>query len=233
MYHIYADGDPDMLAFNLAHIGMYRHIFDHAYFKITYDNPEKLLNLFPYLIIWEHSKSTVWKYQNDPSQGENIGFMEVLNDIHNHLYNLDTLLLIGSTNGVSKSGEREAQKKNIRAWTKAAMHLSMRDMKLVEHAMTHGYHCVGSFKRDVPIDKGGPYPCPWHYSGLFYWLKCSELFKRNWNTALANSRHGIEMYPGYIFNSSEAYCIFNTDQDTYQEEVKDEQWINNTGTLVI
>ncbi len=38
IYHIYADGDPDMLAFHLAHISMYAHKFDYAYLKIAYDN---------------------------------------------------------------------------------------------------------------------------------------------------------------------------------------------------
>ncbi len=154
--------------------------------------------------------------------GENVGFIDCLSEIKDRNA---SIILVGSTNGVSKTGDREQQKRNIRCWTKSNMHLSLHNLSDVENKIAHGYHCYGSFKRDTPMNKGGPYPCPWHYSGLFYWMNGKELFRRQW-TSLPKCRHGIEMYPGYIFDTKEAYCLFNTQQDTYFEEVRDEQWID-------
>jgi len=148
-----------------------------------------------------------------------VGLLDALDQIR--LSDCDAVF-IASTNGVSKKDERI--KTNIRAWVWAMAHLGLHSFADVEAKFNEGYKCYGSFKRDTPMEKGGPRPCPWHYSGLFYWLRCKDLFERDWDTELAPCRHGIEMYPGYLFDTKEAYCLFNTQQDMYQELLQDSQW---------
>lgn len=224
IYHIYVDGDPDTLAFNLAHLSMYADKVDKIYFKLVYDKAESLQLLKPYLDSsrFDQEKTIASIYQNDPKLGENIGLLECLTDIKNT--NPDTLILIGGASGVSKKTDKD--RRNVRAWVRALIHLALFNTDHVEQKISEGFHCYGSFKRDDPMDKGGPYPCPWHYSGLFYWINGTELFKRNWDTGLAPCRHGVEMYPGYIFKTEEAYCHFNTFDDMYQIELQDLSWIS-------
>jgi len=196
--------------------------FEKCFLKITCNNPEKERKLLdPYIKGSRFPRTQILEYANDPRIGENVGLIDCLAKIKNE-YNGDVDIFFASTNGVSKKDE--TVKKNIRAWVRAMTHLGLHNFDLVDEVFDSGYHCLGSFKRDVMMEKGGPYPCPWHYSGLFYWIRGKELFKRNWKF-LADCRHGIEMYPGYLFTTQESYCLFNTQQDMYHEELKDEQWL--------
>ena len=214
IYHVYADGNRDMLEYNINLIKPYFDAFDDINIKVTYDSMDKVDSIRNLL------DNNFDLYKNDPRVGENIGLMTCLEWVNSAGYDA---VFIGSTNGVSKTDE--TIKRNIRAWVRAMIHLSLNNFEFVESIFKKGYNCYGNFKRDTPMEKGGPYPCPWHYSGLFYWLNCKELFKRDWKF-LADCRHGIEMYPGYLFDTKEAYCHFNTQQDLYHEELKDEQWVN-------
>ena len=246
IYHIYADGDQDMLAFHLAHLKMYWNGWERRIIKITYDDPAKVSLLRPYLDIENPETKTSYEiYSNNPGEGESVGLLEALDSVRNYREDQEfredenigykkpckAALMIASTNGVSKSGDQEREKVNIRAWSRALYHTTLSNTALLElkKAFKEGKKCFGSFKRDVPSEKGGPRPCPWHYSGLFYWLDVDTLFSRNWKP-VEGTRHAIEMYPGYIFDSSEAVDYFNligpTDYvDTYHNRIMTEHWI--------
>lgn len=223
VYHIYADGDPDTLAFNLAHLGMYASRLDHVYIKVVYNDPNKLKDLDVYLLsgAFDLSKTTILKMPNNPELGENVGFTQCMEMIK-HAYP-NSLVLIASTNGVSKP--TETFRKNVRAWSRAMYHFALRDLYKVEQVFKQGYNCYGIQKKEDPMDKGGNATCPWHYSGLFYWVRASEFFKRDWKGKLTPNRYGLEMLPGYLFDTKEAFCPFNTPNDLYHYELQTSDYL--------
>lgn len=48
----------------------------------------------------------------------------------------------------------------------------------------------------------------WHYSGGFYWLRCGDLFARDW-AACDDRWWGTESYPGLHYAPAEAGCLFH------------------------
>jgi hypothetical protein len=48
----------------------------------------------------------------------------------------------------------------------------------------------------------------WHYSGSAYWLRCRDLFSRDWRR-IDRCWTGIEPYPALHFRAEEAGCLFH------------------------
>lgn len=227
IYHIYADGDMDMLEFHMLYLLKYIGEFKRHVIKITYDDPAKLEWIQKNYLRFLNTKV----YTNNPRIGETVGFLEALEEIHEswevNKYR-GNKVFIASTNGVSKKDPE--QRANVRAWSRAMYMLNMGSSFLAQNAFEKGFNCFGSFKRDTPMDKGGRV-ASWHYSGLFYWLNADELFRREWNN-IDNTRHTIETYPGLLFESKEAYCHYNAYDssghylDLYQNRLPDD-WMKH------
>lgn len=187
--------------------------FDYIIYKVVYDDKEeakKILANFP---------REYRMYKNDPILGEVVGFEEAIKDCVDIMPK--GITFVGTTAGVSKP----EQYGNVYPWHRS-MYLSLLgSTKRINNLFYMGYDAVGCFKHDTPMDKGGPYPCPWHFSGAQYWLRNSALKETGRHLEVANCRHGVEMYPGYILGTQKAYSIFNTDLDLYHNVLPSEDWV--------
>jgi len=107
----------------------------------------------------------------------------------------------GHTKGTTREGAWA-----VKAWTEAMYHHCLDRIEEVDEALTQ-FACCGTFKRY------GEFTCmppqvQWHYSGTFWWFNNEKLYSRlNWEL-VPEIRHGAEAYPGWIFRSEEAACLF-------------------------
>jgi hypothetical protein len=220
IYHIYAEGEQEPLKENMATLMSKIDLFDFVYIKVAYDDFDTASSIIePY---FNDSPISVCYFPNQPELGEVVGFVNALSKIHDT--NPDTYIFHAVTSGVSPR-LNDFFRKNIKAWREAEWELCTSNLDLVEEKLEE-YSCFGSFKRNEPMNKGGPYPCPWHYSGTFWWVKAEDLWLTKWRS-ITPCRHGVEMYLGYLIDRRKAYCIYNTQNDMYHVETNKEDWMPN------
>lgn len=92
-------------------------------------------------------------------------------------------------------------------WTEALYETYLDYWPVVEDLLER-YPVVGAFKklgRQWPAEQS---TSDWHYSGSFFWARCRELFKKDWER-IDEFWSGIEPYPSLHFSAAEAGCIFH------------------------
>lgn len=87
---------------------------------------------------------------------------------------------------------------SILRWCQAMYILNLGSIKLVDWALQR-YATMGAFRQRMDLARSS-----WHYSGTFFWMRCADLFARDWQT-LHRGHFGVEGYPGRIFKESESF----------------------------
>jgi hypothetical protein len=216
IYHIYAEADKEILYNNLSYISAFDHIFDNCYYKIVYNDLEKTKEILgPFL---KRKNKSFDFYKNNPSLGEVVGFIDAM---EKSLRDPEAITYVGTTAGVSKPGP---QAPNIHAWVHAIYLTLLGNIPRIEQHFLDGAQSVGIFKKTFPMEKGGPRPAPWHYSGAQYWISNKALLTTKWKD-IAICRHGVEMYPGYMLPVSKAVSLFNTNTDLYLTKLDFSEWV--------
>lgn len=106
--------------------------------------------------------------------------------------------------GQSKCVSRSPDFKAVRWWTEAMIETVMANAKQADGQLSK-FGCTGAFKKYGEFNYAGNHR--WHYSGSFYWLRATEVFKRDWEF-LHNSFCSVEAWPGYQFPKEQAGCLF-------------------------
>ena len=88
-----------------------------------------------------------------------------------------------------------------RYWLDALAVVNLDFPQLISCALERS-HITGAFRCQMPFGSS-----QFHYQGSFYWIKNSELFKRNWRN-VDQWFAGVESYPGTMFQHSESTCLF-------------------------
>ena len=88
--------------------------------------------------------------------------------------------------------------------------------------------CAGTLKRfkHYRQEQGRP-PCPWHYSGNFYWFHHAYFFPTPGALDLGPSRFALERHLGELFPSDQAYCFAGDHMERmkrYSYHFSDAQW---------
>lgn len=214
IYHIYPHADRKILYENLSYIGSFDHIFDKKIYKVAYDDITSAS-----LILRSFNRDLQY-IENNKSLGETVGFIKFLEQILNE--DPDGITFVGTTAGVSKPIHEQ---ENVKAWARAIYMLCLANPTHIEKIFSSGdYDAVGCFKKTVPMEKGGPKPAPWHFSGGQFWISNRALLRTNWKD-IAVCRHGVEMYPGYMIDVNRAYNLFDTDMNLYNELLPTEDWV--------
>jgi hypothetical protein len=161
------------------------------------DGPNTFVPVSEVASIFEELGISVLTMKHDPERREGPALVEMLGKCPQ---GPDDIIFFGQSKGVGRPVSFEA----IRWWTKALIETTLLNAQEAQEALsTHS--CAGSFKRYGAFRKPGNY-C-WHYSGSFYWLRASEVFKRNWRH-LHSFFASVEAWPGYQFKRKEAACLF-------------------------
>lgn len=228
LYHIYPYGDDVALYENLTHLALAIRNFDYVTLKIASDEPTLITSpplLKEFNTFLENANLTninIAIYKNSPTLGETVGFIPELKRIL--YYNPNGITYIGTTAGVSRTGPVTV---NIAAWVRSLYFLLLHDIPKIEATFKRGATSVGAYLKNTPMDKGGPRPSPWHYSGGQYWICNTTLLNNsNWPN-IAMCRHGVEMYPGYMLPIQTAASMYDTSLDLYLQRLHPKDWISN------
>lgn len=135
------------------------------------EHPENIILLLKPL------KSEIQLIHNDPFIGETAGFIDGWKSLKS--LRPDELTWYGHTKGASVQNlSPEMRLHSIRQWYRRMYHECLSDPDRIDAAMA-GHASAGCFKRLWPIP---------HYSGAFYWIKHSRLFKLpNWDCSSAKA----------------------------------------------
>lgn len=216
IYHIYLDGNPEIIYENLTTILTFDHYFDYKYYKVVsnkYEENKHILRGF---------NRSYKVYENIPSLGEVVGFKDCL-DLSLKENPLGITLVAG-TNGASRTGAQLNE--NIRRWARAMYLLSLSNCEnKIDPLFDKGAAAVGAFLKTFPMNKAGPRTCPWHYSGTLYWI-CNKYLNSQPSIEIANCRHGIEMFPGYNIPLELAYNLYDTSHDLYHHALSAGDWMS-------
>lgn len=106
------------------------------------------------------------------------------------------------TKGVTRPADDTT---TVHRWTDIMYETCLDYMPIVEKMLV-SHPLAGSFKKVGSGFSGSL--STWHYSGTFYWLRNSEVFRRNWRS-YDNSWWGTESWPGVHFRADEGGCIFH------------------------
>lgn len=90
------------------------------------------------------------------------------------------------------------------AWADAMFEACLDYPQLVD-CMMERFHVCGAFRSTQPV--GWPHSPAWHFAGSCYWLKHSELFRRDWRQ-VDPVFWSPEAYPGWKFRPEESGCLF-------------------------
>ncbi len=93
----------------------------------------------------------------------------------------------------------------VREWTEWLYETNLDYWPLVKF-LFRTHHTVGAFKR-VSLCWPGASTSTWHYSGSFYWIRNSELVKKDWRR-IDPFWGGIESWPSLHFTNEQAGCQF-------------------------
>jgi hypothetical protein len=89
----------------------------------------------------------------------------------------------------------------VQWWTDIAWHILCDYPDLVDEALRRR-PVVGIFKREG-FTPGYPWPCAWHFSGSFYWVKSRQAPR-----SIDPHGWGVETWPGRHFKEEDACCLF-------------------------
>jgi len=104
----------------------------------------------------------------------------------------------------------EPTKSNALAWADALYDLNL-SVPIAIDILLESSATVGALKKSNAKMPDWP---NWYFEGTFFWLKHSELFRRNWRN-LQQDYHGVESYPGRQFSTDEACSLFNKPGNKY------------------
>lgn len=104
----------------------------------------------------------------------------------------------------SKGCTHKADDSASHPWADAMFEACLDYPALID-CMMERHHTCGAFRSTQPV--GWPRSPAWHFAGSCYWLKHSELFKRDWEQ-VDRVLWGPESYPGWKFTSEESGCLF-------------------------
>lgn len=139
--------------------------------------------------------------QNNPRKGELTTMPTMLEMVEST--NPDELTFYAHAKGVSHTG---AKLRAVQSWTRAMWELNFHTDYV--RSLLSNRACVGAFQRggdDDPGFVGNDYG--WHYSGNFWWVRHSELFKLEWRKPLKGRRHAAENFLGSMFPMMAAGCV--------------------------
>lgn len=97
----------------------------------------------------------------------------------------------------------------IRRWIET-MHETCLDYPgLIDGVFRSGFLTAGSFKKHGVFGNLGGDRCPWHYAGTHFWFQNSAVAVRDWHAAVQDVPHGVEAWPGVLFDDAESFCLFH------------------------
>lgn len=144
---------------------------------------------------------------------ENTTFIPLLAKLLKENFDPDSITFYGHSKGVTRSKPDHVWKGYdsdicVHAWANAMYHLNLDKQHLakVEAAFGVGYSTVGSFRRVGTWPHFHP-DNTWHFSGNFWWVNQTSLFKREW-TKIEPTKFGPEGYLGSLYHLGESACIF-------------------------
>lgn len=143
------------------------------------------------------------KFDNDPKLGEVVGFLDGLKLLNN--LNAEDITFYAHTKGTKYRSIPAQNMATIRRWRNRMYYECLSDIKNIEDIFSLNYSCCGCFLENYGhLDTQSA----WHFSGTFWWVKHSNLFKTNW-TDIHNGYYGVEQFLGRIFPIEEAYCLYD------------------------
>lgn len=122
--------------------------------------------------------------QNDQELQETAHFIPNLSLLESADENESTFY--AHAKGVTKNG---ACLQSVLRWTSSMLLLNLGSAELVDVGMSR-YSTMGCYRMKIRHADAS-----WHYSGTFFWLKHSALFKKDWKS-IRQDRYGVEGYPG-------------------------------------
>lgn len=133
---------------------------------------------------------------NDPRLGECVTFKSMLETLPRD----SGITFYGHAKGVSYDNPTET-----RDWTSIMYEVCLDDPKHVEASMAFN-PISGPFTN---TQWKGDNNHGWHYSGTFFWFRNADVFaKPNWSET-RDKRWGVELWPGDLFEESEAGVLFS------------------------
>ena len=90
------------------------------------------------------------------------------------------------------------------AWARTMYTVCLDYWPLVEETLDK-YPLAGAFKKVGAGFVGSR--SQWHYSGAYYWMRCRDLFAKNWREC-DWCWYGIEPWPSLHYGADEAGCLF-------------------------
>jgi hypothetical protein len=150
--------------------------------------------------------------KNDRSLGETKTFMDGLSRLQS--LNINEATFYAHAKGVTRNSEP------VKAWADTLYNLNLSVPAAID-ILLGNYAVVGALRR--PCTHVAPFSHDWFFEGSFYWMKHSELFKRNWRNML-HGYYGTEHYPGLQFREEETYSIFNKARSPYQDIIKKSEY---------
>lgn len=140
---------------------------------------------------------------------ENTTFIPLLTKLKGD-FDPDSITFYGHSKGVtrSKPGHVWAGWEHdlcAHVWAEAMYHYNLDMIENVESKFNKGYQTVGCFRRIGKWAQFHP-DNTWHYSGNFFWVNQTSLFKRDW-TKIEPTKFGPEGYVGSLFHLEESACL--------------------------
>jgi hypothetical protein len=93
------------------------------------------------------------------------------------------------------------------------------------HPWLSKYPVVGSLKKYSRLGKSS-----WHYSGTFYWFRNDIVFSNEDWRDIEPRWWGAESWPGKIFGSEEAGCVFGDGVGTLYHKTEMDRWVGEART---
>lgn len=133
--------------------------------------------------------------KNHPTLHETAHFVEALSMLESPKE--DEATFYCHAKGVTR---KEPMLSRIRTWIEAMYVLNLTHPLAIDKLLEK-YATVGCFRQNL-VHAGAP----WCFAGTFFWLKHSEIFKRNWRD-INPEKYGVEGYPGRHMRFGESYGL--------------------------
>jgi hypothetical protein len=142
-------------------------------------------------------------FLNDPALREVVTTIPLLERFRGYAQDPGAAVLLCHAKGVTRPSPGETcHAWADLLWETLADYWPLVDAALADHPVAGSLMKLGAW---FAGSAGG-----WHYSGSFAWLRCAELFARDWRR-IDRQWWGVESYPGLHFTADEAGVVFGSD----------------------
>lgn len=149
---------------------------------------------------------------NDPKTGECVTFPSMLDDSLEQ----PGVTFYGHAKGVKYTEEQPA----VTSWSELLYRSCLDDWQAVERSLSQ-FPITGSMRRRISLSKG----YGWHYSGTFFWFRNADVIQRLKRIRRTGNYYGhVEMWPGIMFERSEAGCLFGDGVDNLYDPLQVAMW---------